>query len=54
MDLINYLPNHILKKVNEEDGFVWFFTGFYGWPEAQQKENSWKLLEHLSSFVNGA
>ena len=34
MDLINYSPNHILKKVNEEDGFVQFFTGFYGWPEA--------------------
>ena len=39
MDLINYLPNHILMKVTEEDGFVWFFTGFYGWPEAQHKEN---------------
>ena len=30
MDLINYLPNHILMKVIEEDGFVWFFIGFYG------------------------
>ena len=41
MDLINYSPNHILMKVIEEDGFVWFFTGFYGWPEAQLKEKSW-------------
>ena len=54
MDLINYSPNHILMKVTEEDGFVWFFTGFYGWPEAQHKEKSWQLLEHLKSFVNGA
>ena len=30
MDLINYLPNHILMKVIEENGFVWFFIGFYG------------------------
>ena len=54
MDLINYSPNHILMKVIEEDGFVWFFTGFYGWPEAQLKEKSWQLMEHLRSFVNGA
>ncbi|KAK9988414.1 hypothetical protein SO802_028653 [Lithocarpus litseifolius] len=54
MELINYSPNHILMKVTEEDGFVWFFTGFYGWPEAQNKEKSWQLLKHLRSFVNGA
>ena len=54
MDLINYSPNHILKKVIKEDGFVWFFTGFYGWPEAQLKGKSWQLLEHLRGFVNGA
>ena len=30
------------------------FTGFYGWPEAQHKEKSWQLLEHLRSLVNGA
>ena len=41
MELINYLPNHILMKVTEEDGFVWFFTAFYGWPKAQLKEKSW-------------
>ncbi|KAL0010846.1 hypothetical protein SO802_005954 [Lithocarpus litseifolius] len=54
MELINYSPNHILMKVIEEDGFVWFFIGFYGWPEAQNKEKSWQLLKHLRSFVNGA
>ena len=54
MDLINYSPNHILMKVTEEDGFVWFFTAFYGWPEAQLKEKSWQLMEHLRGFVNGA
>nr|XP_023871124.1 uncharacterized protein LOC111983700 [Quercus suber]XP_023871125.1 uncharacterized protein LOC111983701 [Quercus suber] len=54
MDLINYSPNHILMKVTEEDGFVWFFIGFYGWLEAQFKEESWQLLEHLRGFVNAA
>ena len=41
MDLINYSPNHFLMKVIEEDGLVWFFTGFYGWPKAQLKGKSW-------------
>ena len=41
MELINYSPNHILMKVIEEDGFIWFFIGFYGWPESQHKEKSW-------------
>ncbi|KAL0004681.1 hypothetical protein SO802_012242 [Lithocarpus litseifolius] len=54
MELINFSPNHILMKVTEEDGFIWFFTGFYGWPEAQNKEKSWQLLKHLRSFVNWA
>ncbi|XP_075665004.1 uncharacterized protein LOC142634590 [Castanea sativa] len=36
------------------EGLQKFFIGFYGWPEAQHKEKSWKLIEHLKSFVNGA
>ena len=43
----------MLAKVTEEDGLMWFMTGFYGWPEAQQKFKSWKLLEHLKTFVKG-
>ena len=39
--------------VTEEDGFRWFLIGFYGWPEAQQKERSWRLLEYLKTFVEG-
>ena len=37
----------------EEDGFVWYLTCFYGWPEASQKAKSWALLSHFSSFVDG-
>ena len=53
LEVINYTPNHVLAKVTEEDGLVWFMIGFYGWPEAQQKFKSWKLLEHLKTFVEG-
>ena len=41
----------MLAKVTKEDGLMWFMTGFYGWLEAQQKFKSWKLLEHLKTFV---
>ena len=37
----------------EEDGFKWYLTGFSGWPEAQQKEKSWQLLQDLKTFVEG-
>ena len=53
LEVINFTVNHVLAKVTEEDGFVWYLTGFYGWPEAQKKENSWRLLKHLQSFVMG-
>ena len=53
LDVINYTANHILAKVVEEDGLVWFLTGFYGWPEAGQKVKSWALLRHLRTLVDG-
>ena len=53
LEVINYTANHVLAKVSEEDGFVWFMTGFYGWPETQQKHKSWQLLEYLKTFVEG-
>ena len=53
LDVINYTEHHILAKVMEEDGYVWFLTGFYGWAEVSQKQKSWALLSHLSSFVDG-
>jgi len=47
LDVINFTDNHILAKVVEDDGFVWHLTGFYGWPEANEKRKSWALLSHL-------
>ena len=53
VEVINCTDNHILAKVIEDDGFAWYLTGFYGWPESSQKEKSWALLSHLASFVDG-
>mgnify|MGYP003749638999 FL=1 len=30
LEVINYIDNHILAKVVEDNGFQWFLTGFYG------------------------
>ena len=51
LDVINFIDNHILAKVVEDDGFVWYLIGFYGWPEANEKRKSWALLSHLQSFI---
>ncbi|XP_075665089.1 uncharacterized protein LOC142634697 [Castanea sativa] len=53
LEVINYTENHVLVKVVEVDGFLWFLTGFYGWPELSQKHKSWALLRHLYSLVTG-
>ena len=53
LEVINFTVNHVLAKVTEEDGYVWYLTDFYGWPNAQQKENSWRLLKYLQTFVVG-
>lgn len=53
VDVINFTENHILAKVVEEDGFQWYLTYFYRWPEVGQKSKSWALLSHLASFVDG-
>jgi len=53
LDAINFTDNHIFAKVVEKDGFVWYLTGFYGWPKANEKWKSLALLAHLKSFVEG-
>lgn len=42
LEVINFTVNHVLARVTEEDGFVWYLIGFYGWLKAQQKEKSWR------------
>ena len=53
LEVIHYIANYVLAVVTEEDGFRWFLTCFYGWPEAQQKKKLWRLLEYLRTFVEG-
>jgi len=53
LEVINFTANHVLAKIVEDDGFVWFITCFYGWLETNQREKSWKLLAHLKTFVDG-
>ena len=53
LEVINCTDNHVLVKVIEDDRFQWFLTGFYGWPEMNQKQKYWALLWHLSSLVKG-
>ena len=40
VDVINYTENHILARVGEDNGLVWYLIGFYGWPETTQKSKS--------------
>ena len=53
LNVINYTKHCTLAKVVEEDGYMWYLMSFYGWVEASQKQKSWALLSHLSSFVHG-
>ncbi|XP_075660868.1 uncharacterized protein LOC142630717 [Castanea sativa] len=53
VDVINYTENHILARVREDDGLVWYLTRFYAWLETTQKSKLWALLYHLMSFVEG-
>ncbi|XP_075660062.1 uncharacterized protein LOC142629896 [Castanea sativa] len=53
LEVINFTAKYILAKVVEDDGFVWFMTGCYGWPETNQREKSWKLLAHLKTYADG-
>ena len=52
LDVVSYTENHILAKIVDKDGFEWYLTGFYGWPDASQKHKSWALLLHLSTMVD--
>lgn len=53
VDLRSMSVHHIDVWVREGLGDVeWRFTGFYGWPEIQNRHLSWKLMEELPAQVN--
>uniref|UniRef100_A0A7N2R6D1 Endonuclease/exonuclease/phosphatase domain-containing protein n=1 Tax=Quercus lobata TaxID=97700 RepID=A0A7N2R6D1_QUELO len=53
LEIMSYSNHHIDAIITEADnGIVWRFTGFYGYPETHLREESWKLLSYLNSQFN--
>ncbi|XP_075633802.1 uncharacterized protein LOC142606321 [Castanea sativa] len=49
VDVQTYSPRHIDAIITkEQSNKQWRFTGFYGHPEMNKHEKSWRLLEELS------
>ena len=50
MDVQTFSPRHIDAIVTEEhNNRTWRFTGFYGHSETSKREDSWRLLEELTT-----
>ncbi|KAL5773786.1 hypothetical protein ACOSQ2_013710 [Xanthoceras sorbifolium] len=47
VDLITFPCHHIDTKIKSPGGFIWRFTGFYGYLEGSQRQHSWTLLRRL-------
>ena len=39
--------HHMDALILDDPANPWRLTGFYGWPDEQQKHESWQLLKHL-------
>uniref|UniRef100_A0A453KYM4 Reverse transcriptase domain-containing protein n=2 Tax=Aegilops tauschii subsp. strangulata TaxID=200361 RepID=A0A453KYM4_AEGTS len=50
--LHNYSRYHIDMEIVEQDGYKWQFTGVYGEPSSDKKDNTWKLLKILNQQLN--
>ena len=46
--LNNFSKYHIDMEITELDGFRWHFTGIYGEPSTNLKENTWNLLRVIN------
>ena len=40
LDILKYSENQISAVLIESDSFQWVLTGFYGWPETQDRYKS--------------
>jgi hypothetical protein len=55
VEILNFSEGHVSALITLLDGdFSWNFTGFYGHPDRNLCEDSWKLLSHLSSISSSA
>jgi hypothetical protein len=43
---------HIDTEITEADGYVWQFTGIYGEPKKELRENIWRLMRTLKHQNN--
>ena len=49
-EIKSYSQYHIDATITEQDNnFIWRFTGFYGHPVSNLRKDSWKLLSYLNS-----
>ena len=49
--LNNFSKYHIDMEITEVDGFRWHFTGIYGEPSTDKRENTWKVLRTLNDKI---
>ncbi|XP_062152034.1 uncharacterized protein LOC133860439 [Alnus glutinosa] len=55
LEIFNYSRQHINAIIRNEDGSPgWKFTGFYGFPNAARRWESWELLRLLKTFQPSA
>ena len=53
LEIKSYSRHHIDAVVAEEQsGFKWRLTGFYGHPETHQRKESWRYLDTLNLQFN--
>ena len=53
LEILNYSRRHIHAIIKPINMTPWWFTGFYGHPEAHKRSGEWDLLKHLKMSVRG-
>ncbi|KAL8497715.1 hypothetical protein ACS0TY_021154 [Phlomoides rotata] len=53
VELVSFSTNHIAANIVEQDtGRVWQCTGVYGWPNRNQRMNTFQLIRRLAPRDN--
>ena len=52
LEVCSFSSNHIDALINSEKG-TWRFTGLYGFPEANRKRATFRLLDYLGQHIGG-
>lgn len=53
--VLSFSDHHVLAEVKEEwrEGRTWYACGVNGWPERQNKQKTWDLMNSLRAEVRG-